>query len=489
MVAAGASSLKANVVWSAARNWVVRLGSAVVFFILARILPPEQIGLFSAALAVIAFVEIVAENGLGDAVIQSSRFTDEIVVAALWCNLVIGSATAVVLYTISPLLEDWLQAPGLAAILSTLILAVLLNSISYVPQAVMRRKFLYKSLAIRATVATGVSGLVGLALAIAGYGIWSMVVQFNLFCALNCLIVWRVSPIRLFVRPDFGHLRQLMQFGFQIFLSRVLYFASTRIIEFVLLYKFGPVTLAYYIMGSRITFIASQLLTAVTVDVALTSFSRSVSDLPRLVGMYLDSLSFSTFVSVPVFVGLAAIAPEFCTVVFGEKGENAVPFMIATSVLQAVLAGQALNGSLLSARGFPGYSACILVLQSVLALAVLLPDWQMTASHYIFVYCGAIASTTIVYFLLLKHVISIRFADFAAVIFPAYAASVLMYACIAGVRYALDRSIGDLGLLVATVLTGIIVYTGFMAALYPAYLRKNVGHIWSRKNLGKGAKA
>lgn len=489
MVAPGASSLKANVVWSAMRNWVVRLGSAVVFFILARILPPEQIGLFSAALAVIAFVEIVAENGLGDAVIQSSNFTDEIVAAALWCNLVIGSVTAVALYFVSPLLEDWLNAPGLAAILSTLLLAVLMNAISYVPQAVMRRKFLYKSLAIRATVATGVSGLVGLVMAIAGYGIWSMVVQFNLFCALNCLIVWRVSPINLFVRPDLRHLRLLMHFGSQVFVSRVLYFCSTRIIEFALLYKFGPVALAYYIMGSRITYIASQMLTAVTVDVALTSFSRSVSDLSRLVAMFLDSLSFSTFVSVPVFVGLAAIAPEFCRIVFGEKGENAVPFMFAISMLQAVLAGQALNGSLLSARGYPGYSACILVLQSVLSLAVLLPDWAMTPSHYIYVYCVAIGATTIVYLIFLKSVTAIRFGDYLATIFPAYAASAMMFAAILAVRYAIDRSINDVVVLVLSVVTGVVVYAGFMAVFYPTYLRKNAGHVWSRKKLAKGAKA
>lgn len=473
-------------IWSSAHHWSLRLGSALLFFILARILPPDQIGLYSAALAVIALMELFAENGLGDAIIQAPRVTDATLAAAFWFTTLLGCLSCGILWLLASTLETWLSAPGLAPVLSVLLLILPLNSMSYVPQAMLRRDLKYRQLAVRSLIATTLSSCLGLFLALIGAGIWSMVVQFIVFCIINFIILWRVRAVDVFARPDFASLMPLLRFGSQVFTSKFIYYVVNRSIEFVLLYKFGAVLLAYYIMGGRIVFVVNQLLLSVTSDVALTTFSRLADSREAIRKTFFSSLNFATFIAAPIYFGMASISSEFCILAFGENGENAAPFMTIISIIGGLQISQSFNGSLLYAAGRPSIPLLILVLQAIVTLFALLPPWGFAPESSVALYATAIIATMPIYAYACCKVIKIPILEYTKTISPYYISSLLMFGLIKLLPYiwGVFHQVQIFGIII-NVIVGVTVYIGSLWVFAPLSLKSNLDKISATNYIAK----
>ncbi|WP_168990573.1 oligosaccharide flippase family protein [Aureimonas flava] len=344
------TSVRTSLIWSAARNWGTRLGSVVVFIVVARVLPPSQLGLFATAATVIAVAELVAENGLGEAVVQAPELDERMLSAALIVNVLLGAAVAGVLLLAGPWLEAALDASGLGAILSVVVLVILLNAFSYVPQAYLRRRFEFRWLAFRALVATGVSGAVGIAMALSGFGVWSLVAQALLAALLNLVLIWRAKPWRpRLVAPTAA--APLFKVSGHIFGSKLVDFVANRGIELAIAAGAGPAALALWVMASRPWAVLMQLISAVTMDVALPSFARLASERDALLRAYYVSIQTTVAIGTPVFVLLAMVAPEVMAVLFGDNGRDGGFVLTLLSLLGAMQLLQYYNGTLLNALG------------------------------------------------------------------------------------------------------------------------------------------
>jgi O-antigen/teichoic acid export membrane protein len=366
------TSVRTSLIWSAARNWGTRLGSVIVFIVVARVLPPSQLGLFATAATVIAVAELVAENGLGEAVVQAPELDDRLLSAAMIVNVILAMVVAGALLAIGPWLETALEASGLEAILSVVVLVILFNAFSYVPQAYLRRRFEFRWLAFRALVATVVSGGVGITMALTGFGVWSLVAQALLAAFLNLVLVWRAKPWHLhLVNPMAA--APLFRVSGHIFGSKLVDFVANRGIELAIAAGAGPAALALWVMASRPWAVLMQLVSAVTMDVALPSFARLASDREALLRAYYTSIQTTVAIGTPIFVLLAMVAPEVMNVLFGENGRDGGYVLMLLSLLGAMQLMQYYNGTLLNAVGLSHKSFMISIVKAAaisIALAV-----------------------------------------------------------------------------------------------------------------------
>lgn len=368
-----ATSIRASVAWSAARNWGIRLSSILLFFVLARILPLDQLGLFSAAVAIVAIVELLAENGMGDAVVQAPTLDDDALSAALILNVALGACCAAALIVSASWLERMFAAPGLTPVLSVAALAIVMNAFSYIPQSLLRRRLAFKWLAARALLASLVSGLIGIGLAVIGYGVTALVAQFLIAAFLNMVLVWGVRPFRPRLVP-IGAARPLVHFGARVFGTRFLDYIAGRVIELAVLAGLGPAALALYILASRLWAVLMQLISAVTIDVSLPVFSRLAREAERetLLLAFYAAVRITFAAGVPVFVMLAALAPEVMPIVFGDNGKGGAALLAPLAMLGAVQVIQFHNGVLLTAIGRPGDTMRINLIRALVVGLVLI---------------------------------------------------------------------------------------------------------------------
>lgn len=441
--------------------------------IVARILDSHELGLFSASVAIIAVAELFAENGIGDAVVQKDRLNDRTLCATMLINLGVSGLLALCLWLGAGRLEDYFHAPGLASLLPWMGLALIFNGASYIAQSLFRRRLEYRWLAMRALVSTLLGGVVGVSLAFLGFGAWSMVGQALIVAIANAGFVWARPPFDPRVRPDFHGAAALLRFGGSLLVGRIFYYLSTRVVELVILYKYGATLLSYYIIGSRFYSVGAQMLVAVLLDVSFSSLARLRDDRAQLEAAFLRNMRIATGVSVPFFLGMAAIANEISVVAFGSKGVTAAPFTLVVSLFGAVQVMNFFMDSVLSVLGKPMLATAILGFRSLLAACILFPPWPIDPVHLV-----ALNAATLLIVMPMYMAACSRFGGFdwkaiLKAIGPAYAAGGAMFGIVWLARLPLIYLLPS-PLLRGVALAGLgaIIYVGLMAMLAPDTLRQ-----------------
>lgn len=415
--------IRRNVYWSIARNWGTRLGAAITFFILARILPQHELGLFAAANSVIGVSELVTENGIGDAVVQNRKGDDAHYSAAVFVNLSIAVVVALGLVVMAPHLEIWMNAPGLTPVLSVISLSILINATGYVAQAVLRRRFHFSALAIRAFVATSVSGAAGIGLALMGAGVWSMVVQLLVFALVNAIMVWWARPFRLQLASPLGA-RIYFRFSSRMFCNRVLDFISNRAVEIAIVAGSGTTALALWYFASRLWMLAMQLISAVTLDIGLPLFAKLADDRATLRQTYYQSVELAAALGFPVFFIMSATAPVLMTVMFGHIDPAASTILSLLSLVGAVQLIQYYNGMLINSIGRPGVTLCIMVVKAVTMAIGLYVTFGRSVEVIGITFAAITIANAPTSFFACRHYIGVEFGKVTRGLMPYLAASV-----------------------------------------------------------------
>ncbi|GAA5217692.1 lipopolysaccharide biosynthesis protein [Corallincola platygyrae] len=364
------TSIRSNIIWSTVRNFCTRFGAVIVFFVLARVLEPEQLGLFATVLALIAFMEIIADAGIGDAIIQRKELSERDLKTALNLNLFLGLLLAASIAIFADEISAWMEIEEISDLLAVSAIGLFLNAAAFVPQAYYRRKFDFKWLAYRAFISSLISGALGITLALLGAGPWAMAAQFISLSVVNLVLVWWKRPFLPGAVLDGLALKDMTVFGAALLMSKILYYATTRAIELVIAVSFGPVAIAVYVMGNRIVAVAQQLLSAVTLDVYMPRFSRLVDKPEELKSTLYQALEVTGAIAFPVFLGTAAISPEIIEIAFGNNGTGAEPILRILAILAALQSVLFYCGTLLNACGRPYLALVFQLIRAGFVVAV-----------------------------------------------------------------------------------------------------------------------
>jgi PST family polysaccharide transporter len=361
-----------GVAWTAASNWGDQVARLLVFAILSRLLDPEAFGLVALAWVFIGLTDVVAEQGLVDALVQRRHVTPTVLATAFWMTLGLGAVLMLLLVAFSVPIATALDQEELAPVLVVLALVIPIGSLSHVQRAILRRDLAFRSLALRTLVGVVVGSIVGVGAALLGFGVWSLVAQRLATQVTGTAVLWRVTPWRpsfAFVRAD---ARELFRFGKHVVGFRLLNFYNANIDNFLVGAVLGPVALGFYTVGYRILRLVIQLTSNLIDSVAFPLYARLQDDPARFRRAYYKSSGFAAFVAFPAFTLLLVLAPEIVPVLFGPKWSESVPVMQVLAVLGLVRSVNYLNSSSLTALGKPSWRVVIVGVASILETAAYL---------------------------------------------------------------------------------------------------------------------
>jgi O-antigen/teichoic acid export membrane protein len=475
---------RASVFWSAARNLVQRLGTILTFIVLARLLSPEEIGTFAAAAAVIALLELFADNGLGDALVQSNKTTSRVATAVLLLNVVIAMVLCAAVILFAPAIGALLGAGDIDAILRVASIVLILNALCYVPQALLRKEFAFQRLAVRTLAATIAGATTGVSMALLGFGVWSMVGQLIVTALLNLALAWYPLVLRL-SQPDFKGAAPLVQFGSHVFASRMLYFSSSRLIEIVIPAFFGPAALGLYFMGSRLPAVLAQLISAVMVDVSLPLFSKLAHDRDELSRVFFGNVEVSAAIAAAAFLGLGALAPEVSAIAFGPNGAGTEFLILPLAVLGGIQAIGFYNGVLLSACGHPNIEMRISFAAATLATLMFVALKDTNINIFIYGFAGVQGLMVLIGFLIGSRYTGLSPTRLLRTCGPFFLAGGVALGLVELLR---PQVIDHLAHAPPRGLVLSLVFTGTYLLLVAALDRKALGRVW-QKLARRGQKA
>ena len=473
-----------SLLWAAVRIWGNRIGGLLIFFVLARLLTPEAFGIYASLWALLLFLEVFAELGLGDALIQTRVVEQTQLNTAFFTSVMIGIGLYAGIWILAPWFSHLMGNEEIALPLRIAAIGLLLNASGYCQLALYRRNFAYQWLAVRTLVATAVSGTLGIVLAFLGAGYWALVAQFLVNTLVGTLMLW--------IRPQwvptfsfsFATLRPLLPFSIRLTVGRVLDNSALRLFEIGIGFFLGPLALGIYSVGSRIISVGMQMFSNVMLDVTHATLSRFSHDLPRLRNAYIVGMQTSATIAMPSFVLVSALSLEICTTLFGPQWADSAPVLHAIALLAAVQVVQYINGGVLNALGLAEKTMVASIAKGIAALAAL----------FVFYPYGIVTlAVALSLSQLLVTPLSFYFSwraihwDFRAVakatLAPTLSAGIA-YGCIFLLRPVLPFEDGVIRLACLGA-TGIIAYLAAMLVIAPGHLRSVTQSI---RNLRKGAK-
>jgi O-antigen/teichoic acid export membrane protein len=421
-----------SVKWAYTGNWGEKIFSGLFSIIVAGILGPRDFGVAAIALVYIGFLQLFLDQGLAAALIQRKHLEQEHADAVFWMDL----ALSVFLVAVSILFSrSWAainHAPQVAVIIPVYSLCIVIEALSIVQTALLRRDMDFKSLSIRTNVSVLLSGIFGIVLAFKGFGVWALVAQQLAKDVIALTLLWKLSRWHPRFEFSWKHLKDLLSFSIPNFGAQLGVFADGQAGSIVLGLFFGPVAVGLYRIAERVTNSIVTMAMASIQSVALPQFSRLQDQPEELAKSVLTCIRLSAAVTLPSLAGLAAVSyPLMATV--GVQWIPAVPALKVLSALGMISIFGFFTGPLMQALGKTRQIALLewaraIVNVAILACAGLLAhsaavNWQVMAiSMGRFAASFFLVVPVFVYILLSLCRISLR--DFFFAVVPSICAAI-----------------------------------------------------------------
>lgn len=373
MTSPGLRTVTRATLWSAGERTANRLATLGLFVVLGRLLAPEDFGLVALAGIFTGFMGIFVDQGFSKAVVQRQHLGQRQLDTAFWTAVATGSALMLAGVAVAPLVARLLGQPALTPIVRCLSVGFLLSSLTTTQQALLQREFAFRSLAIRRLSATLAGGVVGITLAAGGAGVWSLVAQTLTRSLVGLVVLWVASSWRPGLAVSRDDFAELFGFGVNVVGIEFLGFLTREGDNLLVGAVLGPIALGYYTMAYRVLLVMNEVFMGTINQVATPTFSRLQDDLPATRRAFYAAIRLSQAVALPAFVGVAVLAPEIITVLFGARWAPSVPVLQTLALVGVVQSSTHFDRGVLYAAGRTGLEFRITLIATIgnlLAFAV-----------------------------------------------------------------------------------------------------------------------
>lgn len=332
--------------------------TTILTFVLAALLGPHAFGVVAMAVIFIGFMYLLLEQGVAAALIQRRNLETKHLDSAFWMNLILSLVLALMSIALSSWWAGLNQVPELAPIICVLAAAIPIRGLTIVQEAYLKRQMDFRSLAIRGNVAALGGGLVGLALAFGGAGVWSLVAQVISAQVIGLVLLWKLSAWSPRLVFSWTHLRDLLGFSSGVFANQIGSFLTRRTDVLLMGLFFGPVAVGVYRLAHRLPDTVFSMTTTPVHEVSLAHMSRSQADPIAFQNSVKRIIHASAILTLPALALVWALHPPLIRAL----GEEWFAASAAVEILCVVFALKCVSrfaGPTLQAAGRPHLQAMI----------------------------------------------------------------------------------------------------------------------------------
>ncbi|PNV64476.1 flippase [Rubneribacter badeniensis] len=332
---------KSNVISSLFWKLFEKGGRAVVELlvqiIMARLLVPEEFGALAIMLVFVNVGNVIVQSGLNTALVQVPDVGGRDCSTVFWLSLGVSLVLYVAVFACAPLFASFYAMPHIVWPLRALALVLVVNSFNAVQVAIVQRALEFRKV-FNATIASvAVSGVLGVASALAGAGLWALVVQQLAYQIANCAALalqvrWR--PRAIF---DAGRAWRLFSFGWKLLASGLLDQGYQSLSDLIIGKQFSAGSLGLVSQGKKYPMAVGSMLDGAIQPVMLSAVSRVQDDITCVKRLVRRALKTSTYLIVPSMVAFALVAEPLVRLLLGEQWLGCVPFLQMYCFVYALL--------------------------------------------------------------------------------------------------------------------------------------------------------
>ena len=334
------SSLKTTILsglfWKFGERILAQGVSFLVSVVLARILMPSDYGTVALVLVFINIANVFVTSGFSTALIQKKDATEVDFSTNFYCSLGMSCLVYFIMYIIAPLIEKFYGMSGLSLVIRVFSLRIPISAYSAIQHAYVERHMLFKRYFFSTLFGTIVSGVVGIALANIGFGVWALIAQYFTNTIVDIIVLMFTVPWRPRLIFSFTSAKDMMNYGSKILLADLSGTFFDQLRSLIIGKFYTSADLAFYNKGNQLPNLITTNISSSVMTVLFPAISNINDNLDRVKEITRKSFKTMAYIIFPLLVGMACVAKPLVELLFTEKWLGAVPFIQILSISSAI---------------------------------------------------------------------------------------------------------------------------------------------------------
>lgn len=360
------------VLWSAG-DILLRQGLQFgVSVMLARLLAPEEFGTVALLYLFTGIATVLADSGLGVALIQGRDLSHVDESTVFWFNLVLGALAASSLCLAAPAIANFYGRAVLVPITQAMALNLFVNSLGSVHNSLLSKRLDFRTQMKIGAYATLLSGEIAVAMAWRGYGVWSLVAQSLAATSTTTLLLWSLNPWRPALSFSTASARRLLGFGGYMMFATLIDITYSRGYTALIGKVFGAADLGFYNRAENTKQLPVGIVSSIFMRVAFPVFSQAAHEPDNLrLGVQM-AIRGIMFLNAPIMIGIAAVAEPLVLTLFGPRWLPAAPILQVLCLGGVLWPLHLINVNVLMAQGYSHLLFRIELLKKSIGIPLLL---------------------------------------------------------------------------------------------------------------------
>ena len=328
-------SVRRHLAWMGAGQTGYLLVQFASSVIIARLLTPYQVGVYTVALAVVTLVAAFQAFGLTGFLVRERELTPAVMRSVFTINACISLAFSAVICILSFGGAALLHEPGVRQVMLILSIIPIVGLFEFMPASMIERSAGFKTIAAIGMSRTVISQGLAVVLAVKGFSYMSIAYGQAAAAVFSVLAFNVVGREYIVLAPAFTEWRRLAKFGGQMLAISGVNLASDKLAETFLARVLGLSALGLFSRASNLNSLVWENVHLVTARVLFVDFADIRRSGNSLRERYMLVVTLSTALLWPAFAGLAVISGPFIRLIYGQKWVFAAHPLIMLSIASA----------------------------------------------------------------------------------------------------------------------------------------------------------
>ena len=429
-----------GVAWSFSEKLLSMVVQMVVSIVVARQLAPADFGVMAIMTFFTSVALAIVDSGFSQTLIRKPNPTEEEYHSVLIFNIVVSLVLYGVLTAAAYPIASLYDSPEIWTIAPVLFLVLPINSLCVVQTVMYTREFRFALLSKVVFLASLISGIVAVVMAIMGCGIWSLVAQRLLMMGIKAVAFWYVRRWHSSARFSFEAIKAMAPFSLRLLATDLIASTYNNVAQLFIGKMHTTSTLGYYSQAQKLKDLPVTSTVQAVQGVTYPALSKISDNDTKFAEGYLRIERLLAFIICPLMLGFVAVATDMFSLLLGEKWMPTVPYfeilalsglffplaIVSYNVLKTKSDGKVIVRLEIIKRLIMTAVLCYTIPQSVEAIA-----WGMTAMSAVeFVLNTGVA----------MRYMETTFASLLRTLAPSFIVASLMF----GALYAMTPHLADM---------------------------------------------
>ncbi len=395
--------------------------------VLARLLSPNDFGLFGIAYLFASFIENFSVTGINAALIQKKENISDYLDSAWTFNLARSCVLFFVLYVGAESVALFFENPNACPVIRAIAFLQIIVGTENIGTIYFQKDIRFEKLAWLKFGEAIVNVTVSITIALILRNAWALVYGALAGAFFKTCMSYAMHPYRPKLQFHFDKLKELLGYGKWIFGSSILVFLITQGDDAFVGKVLGAAALGFYQMAYNLSNIPATEISNFVSQITFPIYSKIQADIPKLKTFYMKAVQIIAYLSFPIAGLIAFLAFDFTKLVFGEKWMPMVPAMQALAVWGLVRSIGSTTTQVFHAVGKPTLSTKVKLSQMVFIFLLIYPlsaKWGILGTSLAVVTATLIPNLVAYY--IAVNIVQGRLRDFYKILFLPLINTVIM---------------------------------------------------------------